>query len=77
MVSGTSCVIKLHDTLKITVGYKCTCADDTRTSKSTEIQNIQTDTLEMSAKNKNNTKKTSTQTTKNKNNNTKNSEKQK
>ena len=27
----------LHDTLKITIGYKCTCADDTRTTTTTEI----------------------------------------
>ena len=27
----------LHDTLKITAGQKCTCADDTRTTTTTEI----------------------------------------
>ena len=44
-----SLVIWLHDILKITVGYKCTCADDTRTITTTEILYIQTDTHEMSA----------------------------
>ena len=39
----------LDDILKITVGYKCTCADDTRTTTTTEILKIQTDTYEMSA----------------------------
>ena len=37
----------LHDALEITVGYKCTRADDTRTT--TEIQNLPTDTYDMSA----------------------------
>ena len=39
----------LHDTLKITVGYKCTCADDTRTTTTIEILVIQADICEMSA----------------------------
>ena len=43
----------LYDTLKITVGYKCTCVDDTRTTTTTEIVHLQTDTHEMSAKSKN------------------------
>ena len=50
MVSGTSSVLIfldrnrflslvkwLDDTLKITVGHRCTCADDTRTTTTTEI----------------------------------------
>ena len=32
-----SLVKGLRDTLKITVGYKCTCADDTRTGTTTEV----------------------------------------
>ena len=39
----------LDDTLKITVGHRCPCADDTGTTTTTEIVYIQIDTFEMSA----------------------------